>query len=305
MEHFIIVEKILLNIGIILLGYLFKRLKIIPDNAGDVLSKIVLYITLPATILIVFSEHTINLHLLILPIISILLGLLTFLLGYFIVKKVKLDDKDKWTLLVSICGYNIGLFALPFIQQVYGSKGVMTISMFDIGNSFIVFGLAYAVAFLGSDKENFNLKEVIRKIIFFFPLDIYLLSLLMNFLNIKLGGIVKDFIYQLSIPNSFLALFTIGYFLDFNLNKDELKALGIGMFVKFLPGIILFLLLAFLFDTSQLIVKIIAIGSILPTPMVAVVYSNERGLNPKLASVFITMSIVIGVILMSIVMLKW
>jgi predicted permease len=183
-------------------------------------------------------------------------------------------------------------------------KGVMTISMFDIGNSFIVFGLAYAVAFLGSNKENFNLKEVIRKIVFSFHL-IYLLSLLMNFLNIKLGGIVKDFIYQLSIPNSFFALFTIGCFLDFKLNKDELKALGLGMFVKFIPDIILFLLLAFLFDTSKLIIKIIAIGSILPTPMVAVVYSNERGLNPKLASVFITMSIVIGTILMSIVMLKW
>lgn len=305
MNQLIIEEKILLNIVIILLGFLFKRLKIIAVSAGDVLSKIVLYITLPATVLTVFSEHTINLHLFILPIASIVLSLITFALGYFIVKKIKLDDKDKWTLLVSICGYNIGLFALPFIQQVYGSKGVMTISMFDIGNSFIVFGLAYAVAFLGSGKENFNLKKLIRKIIFFFPLDIYLLSLLMNFFNIKLGGIINDFIYQLSIPNSFLALFTIGYFLDFNLNKNELKALGIGMFVKFLPGIILFLLLAFLFDTSQLIVKIIAIGSILPTPMVAVVYSNERRLNPKLASAFITLSIIIGVVLMSIVMLKW
>ena len=305
MNQLIIVESILLNIGVILLGYGFKRFNFIPSNSGDVLSKIILYITLPATVLTVFSEHNISLHLFILPVASIILGLITFVLGYFVVKNIKLDEKDKWTLLVSICGYNIGLFALPFIQQVYGSRGVMTISMFDIGNSFIVFGLAYGVAFLGSLKEDFDFKKIIKRIFFFFPFDIYLLSIFMNFAGIKLIGFAKDFIYHISIPNSFLALFTIGYFLDFNLNKNELKALGIGMFIKFLPGIVLFLLFGFLFDTSQLIIKIIAIGSILPTPMLAVIYTNERKLNSKLASVFITMSIIIGVFLMTFIMLNW
>lgn len=305
MNQLMIQEKIFLNIAVLFLGYFIKKSRKFPENSGDVLSKIVLYITLPATILTIFSQYKIDARLFILAFISIILGVLTFIFGYFVVKKVNLDNSDKWTLLVSICGYNIGLFALPFIQQVYGNEGIINMAMFDMGNSFIVFGFAYGVSFLAGGKTNFNLKEVSKKIIYFFPLDVYISALLMNLFNINFTGMTKEFIYQLSLPNNILALFTIGYFLDFNLNKNELKALIIGLFVKFLPGVALILTTPFLFDTKLLIIKIITIGAILPTPMVAVIYAKERGLNAKLASVFITASIIISILLMTYIMLRW
>ncbi len=102
------------------------------------------------------------------------------------------------------------------------------------------------------------------------------------------------------MPNSILALFTLGYFLDFNLNPQELKAILLGLPLRILPGMFIGIVLSNL--SNNLISKIISIGALLPAPLVAIVYSNERNLNTKFASVFVTITIITGLI--SIILLK-
>ncbi|WP_026487461.1 AEC family transporter [Caldanaerobius polysaccharolyticus] len=305
MNQLAIAEKIFSNLSVIFLGYLIKRLKLLPEGAGDVLSKFILYVTLPATIINVFLNSKLYAQFFILPLISIFLGIFTFVLGYILVRKVHLDSKTKWTLIISICGYNVGLFAFPFIQQVYGNKGLITMAMFDMGNSFIVFGLAYGISFLASEGEKINFSAIIKKVLCFFPLDIYVLSIFINITGIQFPELLKEMISQLAVPNGVLALFTIGYFLDFKLSRDELKALAIGVFVKFLPGLLLLLFVILAFSTKSLLVKILTIGALLPTPMVAVIYSIDRGLNVKLSSVLVTVTIMFSIIFMMAIMLLW
>lgn len=290
------IENIVLNIFIILIGYLIKKFKLFPQETGTVLSKLVMYITLPATILRVFLNSVLSRELFILPFVSFFLGVFIFLIGFLFVKNVNLDKRLKWTLLIGICGYNVGLFSYPFIKILYGDEGLLYMAMFDIGNSFIVFGLSYALSLIAEDGIKFNsLPIIFKKVILFFPLDIYIISLLLNLLNIKVPNLFINLISQLSLPNSPLALLTIGYFLDFRLNKEELKALIYGLTLRFLPGIVLSFLLFFLFSDS-LIIRIISIGSLLPAPLVVVIYSNEKKLNVKFASFYVSISILIGII---------
>lgn len=286
-------DRIIINILIILSGFLVKSLEIFPKEAGNILSRFVLYITLPATIFSVFTKSTVDPNFIILPISAISIGTIVFILSYLLLKKIYIEEKTKWSLLISMCGYNIGLFAYPFIQTLYGDQGVLMMAMFDIGNSLIVFGLAYAVSLIAFNNR-INYKEIIKKVITFFPLDIYLISILFNLLKIKLPFIINELISQLAIPNNTLALFTLGYFLDFNLNPQELKAILLGLLLRIIPGILVSVILSPL--SNYLIAKIISIGTLLPVPLVAIVYSNERSLNPKFASVFVTLTIITGVI---------
>lgn len=298
------IENIVLNIFIILIGYLIKKFDLFPQETGGVLSKLVIYITLPATILKVFLTSTLSKELFILPFASFFLGLFIFLIGFLFIKNVNLDRHLKWTLLISICGYNVGLFSYPFIKVLYGDEGLLYMAMFDIGNSFIVFGLSYALSLIAEDGIKFNsLPIIFKKVISFFPLDIYIVSLLLNVLNIKVPNLLINLISQLSLPNSPLALLTIGYFLDFRLNKEELKALVYGLFLRFLPGIVLSFLLFFIFSDS-LMVRIISIGSLLPAPLVVVIYSNEKKLNVKFASFYVSISILLGIIFLLLLVLE-
>ncbi|MCS7202336.1 MAG: AEC family transporter [Dictyoglomus sp.] len=289
------IEKIIINILIILFGFLIKKTRILPENTGKVLSRFIVYITLPATILKVFLTTKIQMDFIILPISSLLLGLSVFLLSFFILRSLNFEEKIKWTLLISLCGYNVGLFAYPFIQSICGDEGLFIMAMFDIGNSFLVFGLAYAVSLIAVNQSKIDFYKIIKNVILFFPLDIYIISIILNLFNIKFPSLLYDFVSQLSMPNNVLALFTIGFFLDFNLNTSELKALTLGLILRVLPGI-LFSFIIFYFFPSNLISKIISIGLLLPAPLVAILYSSERNLNVKLASLLVSLTIITGVI---------
>lgn len=290
------IENVILNIFIILIGYLIKKLKFFPPQTGSVLSKFVMYITLPATILRVFLSSVLNKELFVLPFASFFLGIFVFLIGFLFLKKINFDKRLKWTLLISICGYNVGLFSYPFIKVLYGDEGVLYMAMFDIGNSFIVFGLSYALALMSEDGAGFrSLPIIVKKVISFFPLDVYIISLFINILGMKIPYLIINLISQLSLPNSTLALFTIGYFLEFELSMEEVKALIYGLFLRFFPGIVLTLFL-FLFLSDSLMIRIISIGSLLPAPLVVVIYSNEKGLNVKFASFYVSISVLIGII---------
>lgn len=305
MNQFVIGEKILTSVFIIFLGYIVKRMKILPTTTGSVLNKFIIYITLPASIAKVFIDTHINTNLFILPFLGFSLGFITFVIGYLFFKKCNVEKHTKGSLIVSLCGYNIGLFAFPFILQIYGNNGLMHIAMFDMGNSFIVFGLAYIVAYIFSKDDVIDKKKILKKILYFFPFDIYILSVILNLTGVKFPNLITNIIYQISLPNSTLALFVIGYFLDFKLNKDEIISLFKGLVIKYLPGIILFIGLSIFFDTSSMVIKAIMLGSIMPTPLKAVIYSDERNLNVKLASIFITSTTIVSIIFMSLIMLKW
>jgi len=47
-------ESILINVLVIIIGHIAKKIKLFPEDTGTVLSRLVIYITLPATVLKVF-----------------------------------------------------------------------------------------------------------------------------------------------------------------------------------------------------------------------------------------------------------
>lgn len=305
MNQIVILQKIAISILIIFIGYAVKKMKFLPDETGKVLNNFIIYITLPANIAKVFLTTKVNTNLFVLTFSGFALGVITFVIGFLFFKNADLKRETKGTLMVSLCGYNIGLFAFPFIQQIYGNDGLLHIAMYDMGNSFIVFGLAYIVAFAFSEDDKLNIKKIFKKILYFVPFDTYIISFILNMAGIKFPSLIIDLAEQISLPNTTLALFVIGYFLDFNLDRDEVFSLFKGLIIRYLPGIILFITLPLFFNTSSMTIKAIMLGSIMPTALVAVIYSDERDLNVKLASIFITSTTIITIILMSLIMLRW
>ncbi|ACK43022.1 MULTISPECIES: AEC family transporter [Dictyoglomus] len=288
-------ESILINVLVIIIGHIAKKIKLFPEDTGTVLSRLVIYITLPATVLKVFISSALKLDLFIVPLISFFFGLLIFLIGFLLLNNLELEDRLKWTLLIGICGYNVGLFSYPFIKSLYGDEGLLYMAMFDIGNSFIVFGLSYALSLVSEDGWSFNkTTHLLERVFSFFPLQVYIISILLSLLKVNFPEIFISLISQLSIPNSTLALFTLGYFLDFRLNKAEIRALIYGTLIRFIPGIIFSLVLRSIWHS--LMVKIISIGVLLPAPLVVVIYSNEKGLNSKFASFYVSLTILLGII---------
>jgi hypothetical protein len=79
----------LLSLTIILIGYIIKRLKIITEQNGKIIARIILNVTLPALIFLVINNIDIRISLVILPFIclgySAILAFIAFLTGFNII----------------------------------------------------------------------------------------------------------------------------------------------------------------------------------------------------------------------------
>ncbi|TDP95323.1 hypothetical protein C7957_10998 [Halanaerobium saccharolyticum] len=291
----------LISLSIILITYLFKKVSIIDQKDGDSLVKIVMNITLPSLIIIVFSNIELNLNLIFLPLICILFGILSWLLAGKLLKN--LPRYNKGSLLISLLGFNIGLFAYPFVENIWGTRGLQYIAFFDMGNAVIIFGLTYIVASFYSDQESeFSLGLIFKKLITFIPLMSYFLALALSLTGINFSNtIVYSILDKFAAINGPLVLMILGLYLDFSLEKSEIKEIFKVVSFKYILGLIIGVSLYFIVPFGKLYRAVILISLIMPTGMAVIPYSLENNLNLKLSASIVNLTNIISFTLLWIV----
>lgn len=75
---------------------------------------------------------------------------------------------------ISLLGFNIGLFAYPFVETIWGTKGLKYIAFFDMGNAFLVFGLAYIAAVMyAPGNKQVDFRYIAMKLAIFSAIDLH------------------------------------------------------------------------------------------------------------------------------------
>ncbi len=131
-------------VAVILAGYLMKRGGLFKKEDFHVLSKVVIYITLPSAIISNFSKMTIDYSLLLMCLIGIFCNLVTVAAGYL--ANIRRSGEYKAFDMLNVSGYNIGNFTMPFVQNFFGPVGFAVTSLFDAGNAVMCTGLTYTAA---------------------------------------------------------------------------------------------------------------------------------------------------------------
>jgi predicted permease len=266
-------QEFLYIIIIIALGYLLKRLNILKEKEGEVISKIIFKISLPALVLVTFDSVKIETSLILLPVIVLIYGLITACLGLLVFKNEERELKGSFLML---SGFNVGLFAFPLVFAIWGMEGLTYFSMFDVGTSFVVFGIAYI---LGSyfSAEGLKLKpiEILKKLGKSIPLMTYLIASILNFSHIQLPDTIINVAGTISKANMPLSLLLLGLYLNFKLDKQFIKPMlkfltfryGLGLLFGF--GLYLFL------PYNQMYRFTVLIGLLLPVAASALTFAVE------------------------------
>ena len=139
-----ILVKAACYISIIILGYVLRKKNFFGPETFGVLSKIVMKITLPCAIIASSAGKAIDISMLAIVLLGFGGGVLYMILAALVHKR-KGKDEQAFAIL-NTPGYNIGTFAMPFTQSFLGGMGVITTSLFDMGNAFICLGGAYGIA---------------------------------------------------------------------------------------------------------------------------------------------------------------
>ena len=288
-------------IAIILLGISLRRIGFFKESDFSVLSKIVIKVTLPAALIVNAATRELDPRLLSLALLGLGGGVIYVSAGWFVSRKA---DKDTKAFdMLNHSGYNIGLFAIPFTESFLGATGVMTASLFDVGNAFVCLGGAYGVAAAVKEGKGFDLKRVLKALIVSVPFLVHIGTVIMNLLYIPIPAPVVDCARIVAGANSFLAMLMIGVGFKLELDKSKLGRIGRALVIRYGIAAILALCYWFLlpFDRGvRLALVILAVSPIgSAVPGFTEEMKGDVGLSCSINSLSILVSIVTIVTLLT------
>lgn len=228
-------------VAIILLGYVLRKINFFKDGDFQVLSKIVLKVSLPAALVSSLANKEIDPSLLFISLLGLGSGVLYIVIMYFLNLKASRDQMAFDVL--NTPGYNIGNFTLPFVQSFLGPVGVLTVSIFDVGNAFVCLGGAFGVASIIKSGGKFDVGKICDKLIRSVPFDAYVIMLILGLLKIRVPEAVTSLASIMGGGNAFLAMLMIG--VGFNLSGDKTQFRHIAKVISVRYGVAI--LLAFVF----------------------------------------------------------
>ncbi len=292
---------LLTSLCIIGIGYFIKKQKVIAEAEAKVLSKVILYVTFPALIFDTVTSLQISYSLVFLPCVPLVFCLLLLGICYLLFKNKPTEVKG--VLFMAASGFNIGLFAYPIIESIWGKEGLQYVAMFDVGNAFAVLGLSYTMGAIYSPAQKSATKVISltylgKKLISSVPLVSYLIALGINLLNISFPLLLTNVISAVARANMAMVLLLLGIYLNFRLDKTYAtyvyKLLSIRFGLALFTGIFLYYTLPF----PQLYRTIVLIGLVLPVGLTVIPFSDEFGYNSRFAGAIANMSILISFALM-------
>lgn len=281
-------------VAIIILGWVLRRINFFKEGDFQIIAKIVLRVTLPASIVYSYSGKEIDASMLMLSLLGFALGIMYILIGMLLA--ARRGKQEQGFTLLNISGYNIGNFTMPFAQGFLGPEGVITTSLFDTGNAFICLGVAYSTAAMVQRGEKFSITRVIRDLTKSVPFDTYIIMATLALLHIKLPQPITEFAGIIGNANAFMAMLMLGVGFHISGEKSQIGAIVRILSVRYGIAILVSLSCYFFLPLSLEIRQTLAILAFSPIASAAPAFTGELGGDTGLSSAINSISIVISLI---------
>ena len=275
---------------IIIIGYTLKRAHIVDkEGTGKGLARIIFNVTLPSVILQTLTKIKMDAAMVAMPFLAFLISGIVYAIA--MVEHRKIGDKMKRGQLVMMSlGYNVGNFAYPLIQGVFGSDGLKYAAMFDAGNAFVIFMFCYVLAMFYSAKEGEHVQPrfIIKKIITSPPLWSYILGIVLNVVGFHFPEFASNsgntgIIDIIAKANTFITFLVLGIYLDFKLDKTYWKNLLKVIITRYGAGIAVGIAFFLLWPVDMMPRIILLVCLILPVGMGLLVFVVQCGYDEKFA----------------------
>ena len=287
---------------VLFLALLLKKIRILHQKDGALTSKMVVYLTLPATILIGVNHTKLSNIFFILLFMGLFSNLLLVFLGKFIGQKATVEERGLY--MFDLSGYNIGNFSIPFVSSFFPAA-IPFLAMFDMGNSLMVTGTTQAIVELssGRKKHGFILQEIFGVLFRNPPFVVYIFMFILAIFGLSFPDEWLIPIRPLANANTLLSIFTIGLFMEFRLPKGKLKLVLKILTWRYLLAFILASLVYFFLPFPAIIKEILLLIFFCPMSFLHMIQAIELGNDKALAGLTISLSMFISLILMSIIVI--
>ena len=289
MENFVL---ILLAISI---GYFLNRLNIFAKEAPALLNQFVIYISLPAMILLQIPKLTFSIDMIIPIIVAWSVMFISAILVLLLAKFFSFSKEITGSLMLVTILTNSSFMGIPIINAYMGESAMPYVLVYDQLGTFIALATyGTFIASYYSNKNKLTFKIITLKVLTFPPFISLVFALFL--IGIEFNPIISKVLSSFASTIVPIALVAVGLQLQFKLPREEIKPFCVALFIKLLiaPIIAIFICKIFDWNNQASIVSIMEAGM---APMItAGAIASLAGLAPRLSSAIVGYGILISFI---------
>lgn len=296
----VVLSKAIAFVLIILIGYMCKHRGVFAPTDYQLVSKIVLNITLPCAVISSFAHFQLDLSLLAAVALGLSGNCVMILIALMLTRRETLAAKIFY--IFSLAGYNIGCFTLPFAQAFLTPFAVVALCMFDVGNSIMCTGMTYAltascIGYADGHKDRFSMKSIAEKLLHSAPFVVYISMLILSLAGVQFPKSVYTFTDIVGAANPFLSMLMIGMMFEIRLDKQAMGYVKELFSVRYLISLVCAGAFIYFAPFKQEVNYVIALAFMAPCTIIGPIFVEKLGGNVQLASLFNSMTIITSVIL--------
>lgn len=277
------------------LGMAFARLRALPDNTADVLNRIVLYVCLPAAVLIYVPRLHLDASLIGLVATPWLLMLATLALVSLATRAFGFARDVHAVLLICVALANSSFIGYPMVRALLGDHALPYAVVYDQFGTFVLlstFGL-YVIARYSGDTPP-TAPQILLRIAKFPPLWALLFAL--TVMPEQPPTWIGTGLKQLADAMLPLVMLAVGFSIQLRLPLEELKPLGIGLLLKLLVMPALALPISRAFGLQGTMLQANVLESAMPTMITAAALAMSHRLAPRLAAALVGYGILLSLV---------
>jgi predicted permease len=277
------------------LGMLFARLKALPANAAEALNLVVLYVCLPAAVLIYVPRLHVDASLLGVIVTPWLLAVVTVGLVTLATRTFGFRRDEHAVLLLCVALGNTSFIGYPMVRALLGEDALPYAVVYDQFGTFVLlstFGL-YVLAKYGGDAPPTG-RQILSRILKFPPVWALLLGL--TVMPEQPPTWIAAALQKLADALLPLAMLAVGLSIQLKLPRDEVKPLATGLLLKLVVLPALALPVALLFGLHDDLLKVNVLESAMPTMITAGALAIAHNLAPRLAAALVGYGILLSLV---------
>jgi Predicted permeases len=285
----------------LILGVLFKRTGKFPTSTAQVLNSFVIYVSLPALILLqipsLLKSTSLSAEML-LPISMpwILFGVSYFVFS-FLGRRMRWHNAEIGALILCAGLGNTSFVGFPLLETLLGRDSLRVGVLIDQLGTFLVLstlGIAVAAGLTSQGGRRRSAADTAKSVLTFPPFAALLVAVVWYFTGLSEFSVLNTVFEKLSVTLVPLALIAVGFQLHVSRNviARQWKPLVAGLGVKMLAAPLLFFVLYVVILGSHSSSTHIAILESAMAPMItASVVAIEFGLNAEIANLMVGVGI--------------
>lgn len=284
------IEKIIPLILAFFTGIAFKKLKLLSKEDAPILLRLVLTITLPALTIIAISNVVLVADMALIPFLAIIVVFLMFGISSLVGKKLKLTGPTFGSFLVGTMIMNTA-YSLPFFAAAFGNEGLARASLFDIGNTFMIFTFTYYNAIKYGENSHTD-KIQWGKFLRLPPLWAMILAFAWKASSLQLPPLALNYLNLIGQPTVPLVMIALGLYFDPSLSN--LGKAVVGIFIRMGLGLGIGIALAAIFGLEGITRTVVIVNSALPIGFNTLIFANLENMDREFAATLVSISIFIA-----------